>query len=551
MNKVIVCTGFHRSATSATANYLFDAGLNMGANLMVGNISNANGHFEDWDAVLLHDEQLANNQTSWQFHDDSSLVPESGFLDAYIQKRSNRSSHWGIKDPRVCLFLNEWKQSLGDAGNFLFVARHWSSCIESLLHRHSRDLAYGLPNVNRDMVGAQFWVQPELAAKMWLSYNKRLVEFAKENPQITIIATQRSLFEGAPVIQEINTKFGFVLNEEVKSPFDSSLFRDKANQRVISQLSHSLQAQLNAVWNELLELATFRSADEEPHIVYDELVPNALVEVQALISEQTMVGLPSKDTANHNSSWLDECLAITEYAAISQFLDASPVHRLSGIEVSEWLPLVEERFALHGHVILAVAKLLLRLKAYQMAISYFQASVSLGVYFPYIDMMIGQCWQALGENTKSEFFFKKAIGANPNNPIFYTNYAKLLLILNRHCEAETQFELGYNKGLSQPGCVIPYCVFLDNQQRTDEAIAVANNFLNEWKNPSVESLLSRLMLKRDIKEGKAHYFKQTKQKLETQDTMGWLARTCSVIDSSLAEEDLIIRCLKHWKKLND
>lgn len=180
---------------------------------MGGNISNAKGHFEDWDAVLLHDEQLVKNQTSWQFYDDVSLKPEAGFLDSYIQKRSNSSSHWGVKDPRACLFLNEWQQSLGDAGHFLFVARHWSSCIESLLHRHSRDLAYGLPELNRDMVGAKFWIQPELAAKMWLSYNKRLVAFPKEQPQITIVATQRALFEGAPVIQELNTNFGFELNE--------------------------------------------------------------------------------------------------------------------------------------------------------------------------------------------------------------------------------------------------------------------------------------------------------------------------------------------------
>jgi hypothetical protein len=85
-----------------------DAGLGMGANLMDGNISNAKGHFEDWDAVLLHDEQLFNSETNWQFHDEWELSSDPNFLSAYIKQRSKINTHWGIKDPRNCLFLNEW-----------------------------------------------------------------------------------------------------------------------------------------------------------------------------------------------------------------------------------------------------------------------------------------------------------------------------------------------------------------------------------------------------------------------------------------------------------
>lgn len=549
MNKVLICTGFHRSATSATANYLFDAGLNMGANLMGGNISNAKGHFEDWDAVLLHDEQLVKNQTSWQFHDDVSLESESGFLDAYIQKRSNIASHWGIKDPRACLFLSDWQQSLGDEGYFLFVARHWSSCIESLLHRHSRELAYSMLNVGRNTADATFWNKPELAAKMWLSYNKRLVEFAKANPQITIIATQRSLFEGAPVIQELNIKFGFELSEEVSSPFDASLFRDKANQRIFSQLSHSLQAQLNAVWSELIELATFRSEDEDPHVVNDEVKHNELDQVKALISSHTAVNSLEQGVISQNSTWLEECLVINDATTMVQFLDTSGVGRLSGIQLSDWLPTIEDRFALYGHVILSTAKLLLRLKEYQLAINYFQVSVSLGGYFPYIDTLIGECAQALNSNEKAEFFFKKAIVANPNNPIFYTNYAKLLLSLNRDNEAENQFELGYQQGNKQLACIIPYCEFLDKTDRTQEAVKIAQDFFDETLNPNITNLLSRLMLKKDVAQGKTHYFNTVKDKLAGKDTLGWLASSCNVFHSAQAEEDFMIRCLSHWEKL--
>ncbi|WP_061013151.1 tetratricopeptide repeat protein [Photobacterium leiognathi] len=549
MIKNLICTGFHRSATSATANYLFNAGLNMGTNLMGGNISNVKGHFEDWDAVLLHDEQLIQNETNWQFHDDVLLNPQSGFLDAYIKKRSNIASHWGVKDPRACLFVNEWQQALGDAGHFLFVARHWSSCIESLLHRHSRDLAYGLPKVNRDMVDVQFWAQPELAAKMWLSYNKRLVAFARANPQITIVATQRALFAGAPIIAELNTKFGFELNEEVDSPFDVSLFRDKANQRIFTQLSHSLQAQLNAVWNELLELATFRAENEAPHIVSDEVKQDELAQVQALIASQVVITSSKLDTVKPKSTWLTECLAITEPAAIAQFLEASPIGHLANIQISDWLPVIEERFALHGHVILATAKLLHRLKQYQLAIKCFQVSISLGVYFPYVDMMQAQCWQALDKTEQAEFFFKKAIVANPNNPIFNTNYAKLLLVLNRVDEAEQQFALGYQKGKKQPACLIPYCEFLNNNNRTQQAIDIAQCFFNNTQHHGVLALYSNLKLKMNIIEGKQYYSELRNNALKDKDIMNWLISACLNIDNSNSEEDFILRCLSHWKRI--
>lgn len=546
----LLCTGFHRSATSATANYLLSAGLDMGSNLMGGSISNIKGHFEDWDAVQLHDAQLIKSDTSWLFFDEVPLTCKSGFLDVYIQKRIKKDSHWGVKDPRACLFLNEWKESFGDVGSFLFVARHWSSCIESLLHRHSRDLAYGLSSINRDTAGAQFWVQPELAAKMWLSYNKRIVDFAKKNPDITIVATQRALFQGAPILKELNAKFGFELDEGVESPFDASLFRDKANQRIFDQLSYSLKAQLNAVWNELLELATFRSEDETPHIVNDEFKQEELAKVEALTSSQTMVNLPAKNTTSQGSNWLEECLLVSDPSAMVRFLDASSASRLSAIHVSDWLPKVQEKFALNGHVTFAVAKLLQRLKEYPLAIDSFQVSVSLGVYFPTIDMMMAQCWQALGKQQRAEFFFKKSIKGNPNNPIFYTNYAKLLLVLDREVEAEQMFELGYQKGSAQPACSVPYCDFLDKLGKTQKAIDIASACLKEANSSAIQSLLTRLMLKNNVEQGKSHYSEIIKQELANKDTLGWLVQSCKVIDSAQAEEDFMIRCLSHWRKLS-
>ncbi|EGU0166575.1 tetratricopeptide repeat protein [Vibrio parahaemolyticus] len=548
-NRALIVTGFHRSATSVTANYLLNSGLNMGANLIGGNISNAKGHFEDLEIVALHDEQLVLSETCWQFHDEVQLAAQDQFLKTYVSKRFGVSQHWGVKDPRTCLFLNEWKQTLGRKGCFLFVVRHWSCCIESLLHRHSRDLAYGLTEVSRQMPGVQFWVQPELAAKMWLSYNKRLLEFAKENPQITIMLTQRALFEGAPIISELNAKFGLNLNENIDSPFEPSLFRDKSNKRIFSQLSCTLKAQLNSVWKELLSLATFRSDDEEPHIVHDEVAVGDLARVKTLVSSKIEITPLNQHTLDEKSLWLEGCLKITDPTAMVQFLDSSSLRLLSKIQVSLWLPKIQEQFALDGHVLLASAKLLQHLQEYRLAIDYFQASISLGVHYPYVDMMMAQCWQALEQYQRSEFFFQKSIKGNPNNPLFYTNYAKLLIELNRDSEAERQFELGYQKGSKQPICIVPYCDFLDKKGKGKQAIDIANAFLDETKHLAIQRLLTRLSLRNNVEQGKKYYFDSIKGELATQDKYNWLAHSCKVIDCASAEEDFMIRCLSHWKKL--
>lgn len=102
----------------------------MGSNLMGGNISNAKGHFEDWDAVNLHDQFLENAGTNWQFHNECELQTDVKQLQHYVQQRFSKAEHWGVKDPRACLFLNEWHEVLQEEGCYLFIGRHWSSCIE-------------------------------------------------------------------------------------------------------------------------------------------------------------------------------------------------------------------------------------------------------------------------------------------------------------------------------------------------------------------------------------------------------------------------------------
>ncbi|MFT5812689.1 MAG: tetratricopeptide (TPR) repeat protein [Psychroserpens sp.] len=549
--KSLVLTGFHRSATSATANYLLDAGLDMGSNLMLGNISNVKGHFEDWDAVLLHDEQLSRSDTDWQFQGDCELTSAPRFLNSYIKQRSDNNLHWGVKDPRACLFLEEWKSSLGDSGHFLFVVRHWSSCIESLLYRHSRDLAFAIPTLTAKSTGFKFWLDPVLAAKMWLSYNKRLLTFAKKHPDITIVITQRSLFGAVPLIDTINKKFGLNLDTKVTSPFDSNLIRDKASERVFSSLSIALTSQLNQVWDELLELTTFKSSNEEPIIDSSQLVSQSdICDVFSKVQQVENITTDALAITAYDN-WFNHLSSVTDGKKIQDYLDKTSAVDITNIADDSWLEIIDKQFFLNGAVQLSAAKLLQRMECYQPAIEYFQRAILLGNYFPYIDMQLAQCWQALNVFDKAEFFFNKAIKANPNNPVFYTHYATLLLMLNNEEKAEQYFLLGYQKGDKQGVCVLAYCEFLESKDRSSEAVGIARLFVDTKESPAAQRLINRLLLKTDINAGKDSYDHAVQGKLRDKNLQEWLATSVQLLDNPLAETDFIIRCLEHWKAFNE
>jgi len=508
-SKVLVLTGFHRSATSATANYLFNAGLNMGNELMPANINNPRGYFEDIPAVKLHEAEFDKAGTSWQFHDEVSLNTKESFLTKYIAQRSSQNSHWGVKDPRICLFLDDWHKALGDDGCYFFVVRHWSSCIESLLNRHSKNLAYGLKEVTPDSPDMQFWTQPDLAAKMWLSYNKRLVSFAKKHPDLTLIATQRALFNGAPILKTINKKFSFELDTNAKSPFDKSLFRDVSNNTIFESLSYSLQQELNNVWLEILALTEFRTKNEDPIITTSEEVPAIkLNKVRAYTPKKTQVlCLHNSVGISASDDWITKLKNINSALDLGRFLNKSSPVTVGAIKPEVWLKHVEDTFLINDRplspecteVLFASIKLLIRLKKFDLAIEQLNKRVNTVNISPYIQMFLGQCYQELGEFILSKSFFEKAIKAKPNKGIFHTNYAKLLVKYDKYELAEEHFLLAYQLESNNPVCVLGYCQFLERFNRNIEAIDLLRLFLTHSTHPMVNALLIKLESKSDLR----------------------------------------------------
>jgi len=549
MKKTLVCTGFHRSATSATANLLYNAGLDMGSDLMVGNVSNPKGHFEDWTAVRLHDQQLARNNTNWQMQNKQSLHTEPKFLDGYIANRSLASEHWGVKDPRACLFLEDWNNSLGSQGCFLFVIRHWSSCIESLLNRHSRDFAYHLPSFQADCVPFQFWVEPELAAKMWLLYNSRILAFIQQYPNKVLIASQRALFEGAPILVKLNEQFGFNLNVDAKTPFDNRLLNEKASQNISKTMSHGLQIKLENLWEQLLASAAFRASDESPLFYTPTSVPTDFTEslfnkMRAQIQEK------GKERPQHKETQM-LCFNFPKSPTIEKI--SSWLKDLSPNSISEERSKNIENFInthtpTNSSIWLQFGILNLQANLYKQCIPALMKTITLGEYYPYISMHIAKCYQNLNNETQAEYFFEKAIKDNPKNPLFYISKADFYLSQSNHNQAENCLNLGIGEIGFIPQLVIKLASLYLGATKADKAQHVLTQCV-DTQNPGVIELLTQVKIQKEAEDGLKSYKKNVAERIRHVDRIEWLASHSQLIDSANAESDFIHRCHCHWAEL--
>ncbi len=553
MNKVLICSGFHRSASSATARYLSESGLPMGLHMMAGNISNVGGHYEDWLTVKLHDRLLADADTNWQFHDEVPLNISSNqdFIN-YVQLRDQQHSDWGMKDPRALLFLEQWHQTLGDRGRYLFLIRHWSSSIESLLYRHSRDLAHGMKNFQQGKGDLNFWMKPDLAARMWLEYNQRLLNFVQQYPDQCLVVTQRALFDKNPLIETLNTRFGFDLNSGGEPPFDSALLRDYASSRVPSVLSESLRHRLNDLWQKLLDSACFRVDDETPVWVEDELTVakdyyDQLNSARKAIPINSIQNQASVESIDDFLIKLDSAESIDEVKKL--LVETRTANRFRELEDAQRLMLwIDQHYKTAANIYLELALWLQARQFWREALVSFQWTMSLGLVYPYIYMNIGQCYEAINEMDLSLYFLNKAIEKNPNNPGFWIVKGHFLRNTGKLDESIDFYSKAVELAPNNHGCVLPYCDILEQKGRLDEACSLALKHLEaNPNNLELQNMVVRLTLRINKEKGTGLYLNMVKQRITEENKIEWLADIIDNVGVKPAETDFILRVEGHWK----
>jgi len=140
-----VVLGMHRSGTSIVANMLHRAGISMGTDFIKGKASNVDGHFEDKAMVAANERIFSLIRASWDkipsSKDISSISDE--VKNEYRSFISSKCGIWGVKDPRLNLFI-EYLEPFLSAPVYIYCKRPELDVAQSLLVRDNMPIEHGL-----------------------------------------------------------------------------------------------------------------------------------------------------------------------------------------------------------------------------------------------------------------------------------------------------------------------------------------------------------------------------------------------------------------------
>lgn len=212
-SKEIIITGMHRSGTSLFASYMNRCGLNIGDDLIGPASDNIKGYFEDKEFVDFHIGLLKKNKTSM-------FLPSKIKIDYYDLERwnallSDKPTIYAWKDPRSVIFLDFYRILCHNPG-FILVYRHPYHVIDSLIRRKT---------------DKKIRLNPFLAAKSWIWYTKKIINFASDNPdKALIINIQDLLQKDKELVNIINNKMNLRLcPKDISEVMDKGLMKETFN----------------------------------------------------------------------------------------------------------------------------------------------------------------------------------------------------------------------------------------------------------------------------------------------------------------------------------
>lgn len=250
----LIVAGFHRSGTSLACQLLHRAGLFLGYDLLGATFSNPHGHFEDTEILKLHDEMLSDNGQTWLVgRPFLPVLAESHWrrMEQIIERRDAEHRAWGFKDPRACLFMMVWKYLMPEA-KALLVYRHFSDATYSLGRRQSVELLLDPSGPAREY--RRFWEEPDLALRMWLTYNEALLMFARAYPEDTLAVSLDMVHGGFPLVRTVNRRWELGLEEvSVSEVMDPSVTEGRTSKQPVSD--RGLIERVDATWWALEQLA--------------------------------------------------------------------------------------------------------------------------------------------------------------------------------------------------------------------------------------------------------------------------------------------------------
>ncbi|MEG3880011.1 glycosyltransferase [Microcoleus sp. herbarium7] len=209
---VFIVTGMHRSGTSLTASLFQKVGVDIGKKLVGPAVGNVKGHFENVDFVEFHKSVLRSRGIDELGCTLEKTIPVAAeFVEIakkLIADNQKTNNHWGWKDPRTALFWDFWLTLLPEA-NFICVYRSPWEVVDSL-YRRGTDVSL-LHN-------------PEMAVKMWLHYNQKVLELYERFPDRCLLANVYPIGNTPELfISRVNEKFNVNLDAIPADNFEESL----------------------------------------------------------------------------------------------------------------------------------------------------------------------------------------------------------------------------------------------------------------------------------------------------------------------------------------
>ena len=205
---VLSITGMHRSGTSLVTSWVKRCGLITDqGNVLPPVPGNKMGFFEDADFMYLQEKSiLRQNRFSggWKitaFNELDFSMSDIMIAKEIISIRQNRlDGNWGWKDPRTCLFLNEWKELIPNLKTII-VWRPCDQVVYSLIIRWIRKFSRKL------------YIDPFWAIRVWNAYNLSALDFACKFPNdVIIVPLEWILKNDQAFLERVNTQFGFSLS---------------------------------------------------------------------------------------------------------------------------------------------------------------------------------------------------------------------------------------------------------------------------------------------------------------------------------------------------
>lgn len=461
------------------AQLLHKAGLFLGERLVPPDISNPDGHFEDRTVVDFHDSVLNRHGLDWRVTspDELTLTPrEKRRMKDISRSRDARYTTWGVKDPRMCLFLADWLHALSNPV-VVCVYRHYIPCYDSLVRRHAVSFTF---NPTRTGMNLAFGLVPELGFQLWKEYNGRLLKFLRDHPDRAIVLGHQILLDGAPLSHLLNSRFGLELDAQAPSGVNRDLIGSQWFKADF--VEPRLKTQMDEIWHRLESVSWRRTGlpgSSERHL--DDAAE--VVRTQELLRslKQPADEIPVIHNAPHE-----------ETSASPDFSPAQPecvLHRARQLvhdeEISTAILLLEtavEHSPLHGILLTELADLYHRMNRYADAeIAYYRA-IAVEPCRPQVLARLGLSLAGQGRLSEAEHHIRRALGLNPRNPWFFRELASILARRERLDEALEVIAKGREAFPDDVNILAQQVSLLRDVQRTDEAIRLCLHALYNHPN---------------------------------------------------------------------